>query len=56
MFYLSPYYPTQFPLLGAVQEFSYPLFVLTYIAIFTGFSLLVWGVSRLARKGEKVAQ
>jgi hypothetical protein len=30
--------------------------VLTYIAIFTGFSLLVWGVSRLARKGEKVAQ
>ena len=49
MFYLSPYYPTQFPLLGAVQEFSYPLFVLTYIAIFTGFSLLVWGVSRLAR-------
>jgi len=53
MFYLSPYYPTQFPLLGAVQEFSYPLFVLTYIAIFTGLSLLVWSVAHLARKGKK---
>ena len=50
MFYLSPYYPTQFPLLGAVQEFSYPLFVLTYIAIFTGLSMLVWLVAHLARK------
>ncbi len=50
MFYLSPYYPTQFPLLGAVQEFSYPVFVLTYVAIFTCFSLIVWGVARLCRK------
>lgn len=49
MFYLSPYYPTQFPLLGAVQNFSYPVFVLTYVAIFTCFSLLVWGVARACR-------
>lgn len=53
MFYLSPYYPTQFPLLGAVQELSYPLFVLSYIAIFTCFSLIVWGVARLCRKNSK---
>ncbi len=49
MFYISPYYPTQLPLLGAVQEFSYPLFVLCYIAIFTSFSLLVWAVAKLVR-------
>ena len=49
MFYLSPYYPTQFPLLGAVQEFNYPLFVLSYIAIFTCFSLIVWGTAKLVR-------
>ena len=53
MFYLSPYYPTQFPLLGAVQELSYPLFVLTYIAIFTGLSLLVWKVANIAWKRVK---
>lgn len=52
MFYLSPYYPTQFPLLGAVQAFSYPIFVLSYIAIFTCFSLIVWGVARLCRKSN----
>ncbi len=52
MFYLSPYYPTQFPLLGAVQEFSYPVFVLSYVAIFTCFSLIVWGVARLCRKSK----
>ncbi len=50
MFYLSPYYPTQFPLLGAVQEFSYPLFVLVYIAFFSGLSLLVWWIAHLASK------
>ena len=56
MFYLSPYYPTQFPLLGAVQEFSYPLFVLSYVAIFTCFSLIVWGTAKLCRKlGKKKA-
>ncbi len=52
MFYLSPYYPTQFPLLGVVQEFSYPLFVLVYIAFFSALSLLVWGIAHLARKRE----
>ena len=50
MFYLSPYYPTQFPLLGVVQEFCYPLFVLVYVTIFTGLSLLVWKIANLARK------
>ena len=56
MFYLSPYYPTQFPLLGAVQEFSYPVFVLSYIAIFTCFSLIVWGTAKLCRTfGKKKA-
>lgn len=49
MFYISPYYPTQFPLLGAVQEVSYPLFLLCYIVIFNLFSLIIWGVSKLAR-------
>ena len=53
MFYLSPYYPTQFPLLGAVQEFCYPLFVLCYIAFFTALSLLVWKVANICRKGVK---
>ena len=56
MFYLSPYYPTQFPLLGAVQEFSYPLFVLSYVAIFTGFSMLVWFVAHLCRKSAQKKQ
>ena len=55
MFYLSPYYPTQFPLLGAVQEFSYPVFVLSYVAIFTCFSLIVWGTAKLCRKLGKKA-
>ncbi len=49
MFYISPYYPTQLPLLGAVQQASYPLFVLCYAVIFNGFSALVWGVSKLVR-------
>ena len=53
MFYLSPYYPTQFPLLGAVQEFSYPLFVLIYVIIFTALSLLVWKVANIAWKRVK---
>lgn len=50
MFYISPYYPTQLPVLGIVQEFSYPLFVLCYLVIFNGFSCIVWGVTRLVRK------
>lgn len=49
MFYISPYYPTQLPLLGAVQEISYPLFVLCYIAFFNLFSLIVWSVAKLVR-------
>ena len=49
MFYISPYYPTQLPLLGAVQEFSYPLFLLYYIILFNSFSLIVFGVSKLTR-------
>ena len=57
MFYISPYYPTELPLLGMVQEVSYPLFVLCYFIIFNGFSLIVWGITRLVRKfmakGEK---
>lgn len=53
MFYISPYYPTQLPLLGAVQEFSYPLFLLCYIVIFNLFSLIVWGVAKLARKEKR---
>ncbi len=54
MFYLSPYYPTQFPLLGVVQEFSYPLFVLCYIAFFTALSLVVWKFSNFCRKRAAV--
>ena len=50
MFYISPYYPTQLPLLGIVQEFSYPLFVVCYIAFFSCLTLLVWKVSNLAWK------
>lgn len=50
MFYISPYYPTQLPLLGAVQKISYPLFVLCYLLFFNGFALIVWGVTRLVRK------
>lgn len=49
MFFISPYYPTQLPLLGAVQEISYPLFVLCYIALFNLFSLMVWGIAKLVR-------
>ncbi len=51
MFYLSPYYPTPLPVLGVVQEYSYPLFVLTYVAFFASLSLLVWAVSHALRKG-----
>ena len=49
MFFISPYYPTQLPLLGAVQEISYPLFVLCYIVLFNLFSLMVWGTAKLVR-------
>ena len=49
MFYISPYYPTQLPLLGVVQEFSYPLFVVCYLLFFNGFSMIVWGVTKLIR-------
>ena len=50
MFYISPYYPTQLPLLGAIQEISYPLFVVCYAVIFNAFSFLVWAVSHGVRK------
>ena len=50
MFYISPYYPTQLPVLGVVQEFSYPLFVVCYIAFFSALTLLVWKVSNMAWK------
>lgn len=50
MFYISPYYPTQLPLLGAVQSVSYPLFVVSYLLLFNGFALAVWGVSHLVRR------
>ena len=53
MFYISPYYPTQLPLLGAVQAISYPLFVICYLLFFNGFSMLVWGVTKLIRKLRK---
>lgn len=53
MFFISPYYPTELPLLGAVQEFSYPLFVVCYLLLFNGFALLVWGVTHLVRKIRK---
>ena len=57
MFYISPYQPTQLPLLGAVQEFSYPLFLLSYLVLFNGFALIVWGISHLVRKiGDKVSK
>ena len=49
MFYISPYYPTQLPLLGVVQNFSYPLFVLCYLVLFNSFSLIVWGTTKLVR-------
>ena len=50
MFYISPYYPTQLPLLGVIQEFSYPLFVICYLILFNSFSLIVFYVSKLIRK------
>ena len=50
MFYISPYYPTQLPLLGAVQEISYPLFVVCYLLFFNSFSMIVWGVTKLVRR------
>jgi uncharacterized membrane protein YwaF len=50
MFYISPYYPTELPLLGAVQNISYPLFVLCYLLFFNSFALIVWRVTHLIRK------
>ena len=50
MFYISPYYLTQLPLLGKVQQISYPLFVLCYILLFNGFAMIVWSAARLVRK------
>lgn len=55
MFYISPYYPTQLPLLGVVQEISYPLFVLCYFAFFNFFSFVVWGAAKLCRKKKSTA-
>ena len=55
MFYISPYYPTQLPLLGIVQEFSYPLFVVCYLLFFNLFSLIVWGITKLIRKTGKTS-
>ncbi len=55
MFYISPYYDTQLPVLGAVQDISYPLFVLVYIAFFTSLTLLVWGTARLCRNKKPAA-
>ncbi len=54
MFYISPFYPTELPLLGIIQEWSYPVFVLAYVALFTGFSLIVWGIARLCRSRSAV--
>jgi uncharacterized membrane protein YwaF len=56
MFYISPYYDTQLPLLGMIQKFSYPLFFLSYLLIFNSFSLLVWYISNLCRKFYKKKQ
>ena len=53
MFYISPYYPTELPLLGMVQEISYPLFVLYYLLLFNSFALIVWSVTHLVRKLKK---
>lgn len=50
MFYISPFYDTQLPLLGAIQKFSYPLFFLSYLLVFNSFSLIVWAISKLCRK------
>jgi hypothetical protein len=50
MFYISPYYITQLPLLGALQKISYPLFLLSYLLLFNGFSLIVWAGAHLLRK------
>ena len=55
MFYISPYYPTQLPLLGMVQEISYPLFVVCYLLFFNLFSVIVWCVSKLLRRTVGVA-
>lgn len=50
MFYISPYFITELPVLSAVQEISYPLFLLCYLLFFIGFSLIVWGVAHLAHR------
>ncbi|MBQ7331600.1 MAG: hypothetical protein IJW94_07425, partial [Oscillospiraceae bacterium] len=50
MFYISPYYPTQLTMLGIVQEFSYPLFVVCYIAFFSALTMLVWFTANRAWK------
>ena len=50
MFYISPCYTTQLPLLGTVQQISYPLFVLCYLLLFNSFALIVWSATHLVRK------
>ena len=50
MFYISPYYITQLPLLGALQKVSYPLFLLSYLLLFNGFAMIVWTGAHLLRK------
>lgn len=50
MFYISPYYTTQLPLLGTVQQISYPLFVLCYLLWFNSFALIVWSATHLVRR------
>jgi hypothetical protein len=53
MFYISPYYITQLPLLGALQKISYPLFLLSYLLLFNGLALIVWVGAHLLRKTRR---
>ena len=38
-----------------MQEFSYPLFVVCYLLFFNGFSLIVWGTTKLIRRLNRKA-
>lgn len=50
MFFVSPYFITNFPLLNSIQEFSYVVFIVSYVVILSGLAGVIYGVYQLFAK------
>ena len=44
MFFISPYFTSNFPLLDVIQEFSYPLFLFSYVFTLTLFAFVIYQI------------